>query len=272
MTVRCRGLKVAVAGKGGVGKTLISSTLARLLARDGYRVLAVDADPNVNLATALGISPEVADRIVPISDNEQLVRERTGVGPDEPYSGVFNMTPSVEDIVDKFGVVGPDGVSLLVMGTVKAGNSGCMCGANALLRVLVQHLLIQRGEVVVMDMEAGLEHLGRGTARRMDVMLVVVEPRMKSVDTARRVLKLAREIEVESVVAVGNKVGNEEEKRFIKEKVEELGIPVAAYVPFDERVAEADMRGVPILDYDAASPAAETIRDIKDYLKTKYSI
>ncbi len=270
MSVSGKGLKLAVAGKGGVGKTLIASTLARLLARDGYRVLAVDADPNVNLATALGIPPDVADRIVPISENEQLVRERTGVGPEEPYSGVFNMTPSVGDIVEKFGVVGPDGVSLLVMGTVKAGNSGCMCGANALLRVLVQHLLIQRGEVVVMDMEAGLEHLGRGTARRMDVMVVVMEPRIKSIDTARRVLKLAREIEVGSVIAVGNKVSSKEERHFIEERVGELGIPVVAYVPLDEKVAEADMRGVPILDYDSATPAAEAIRSLKEFLKREY--
>ncbi len=206
-------MKIAVAGKGGVGKTLISSTLARLLAREGFTVLAVDADPNINLATALGISRDMAEKIVPISENIPLIEEKTGLTSDESFGGLFNMTPKVNDIVERFGVVGPDGVNLLVMGTVKAGNTGCMCGANALLRVLIQHLLIQRGEVIIMDMEAGLEHLGRGTARRVDVMIVVIEPRMKSIDTVSRVIKLAKEIDIPNIIAVGNKISNSEEKR-----------------------------------------------------------
>jgi len=184
-------MKIAVAGKGGVGKTFISGTLARLLARDGYKVLVVDADPNINTASSLGIPAEIAKGIIPLSENEVLIQEKTGVAPGRSYGQMFRLTPTVSDIVEKFGVVGPDGVQLLVMGTVKGGDTGCMCPANALLRVLVQHLLIQRKEVLVMDMVAGLEHLGRGTARRMDTMLVVTEPRMKSVDTARRILKLA---------------------------------------------------------------------------------
>jgi CO dehydrogenase maturation factor len=156
------------------------------------------------------------------------------------------------------------------MGTVKAGNTGCMCGANALLRVLVQHLLIQRGEVVIMDMEAGLEHLGRGTARRMDAMIVVVEPRMKSIDTVRRTLKLAKEIDIKSVFAVGNKILGTKEKAFIDTMMKELDIPIAAYIPFDDAVAEADMKGISLLDYDEKSPAAEAIRGLKEYLQREY--
>ena len=189
-------MKIAVAGKGGVGKTFVAGTLARLLARDGYNVLAVDADPNINLAASLGIPSEIANRITPLSENDALVKENTGLDPKESLCVIFNMTPTVNDIVDRFGVQGPDNVKLLVMGTVKGGDTGCMCGANALLRVLIQHLLIQRGEVLIMDMVAGLEHLGRGTARRMDSMLVVVEPRMKSIDTVGRILRMAEEIEV----------------------------------------------------------------------------
>ena len=263
-------MKIAVAGKGGVGKTFISGTLARLLARDGYNVLAVDADPNINTASSLGIPSDVAEKIVPLSDNEELIREKTGVAPGKSYGQMFRLTPTVSDIVDKFGVVGPDGVQLLVMGTVKDGGSGCMCPSNALLRVLVQHLLIQREDILVMDMVAGLEHLGRGTARRMDAMLVVVEPRMKSVDTIKRILKLAEDIEVREVLAVGNKIGSEREKRFVEEKMAELGVPIAAYIPRDEAVAEADMLGEAPIDHNPNSAAIMALVELKNYLKQRY--
>ncbi|MGW8179039.1 MAG: ATP-binding protein, partial [bacterium] len=153
-------MKIAIAGKGGVGKTFVSATLSRILARDGYSVLAVDADPNLNLAYSLGVDYDVTDNIVPLSENNDLVKEKTGVAPEEALGNMFNMNPRVNDIVDRFGVTAPDDVKLLVMGTVKGGGTGCMCGANALLRVLIQHMLIQRGEVLMMDMVAGLEHLG----------------------------------------------------------------------------------------------------------------
>lgn len=263
-------MKIAVAGKGGVGKTFISGTLARLLARDGYNVLAVDADPNINTASSLGIPSDVAEKILPLSDNEELIREKTGVAPGKSYGQMFRLTPTVSDIVDKFGVVGPDGVQLLVMGTVKDGGSGCMCPSNALLRVLVQHLLIQREDILVMDMVAGLEHLGRGTARRMDTMLVVVEPRMKSVDTVKRILKLAEDIEVREVLAVGNKIGSEREKRFVEEKMGELGVPIAAYIPRDEAVAEADMLGEAPIDHNPNSAAIIALAELKNYLKQRY--
>lgn len=263
-------MKIAVAGKGGVGKTFLSGTLARLLARDGYNVLAVDADPNINTASSLGIPSDVAEKIVPLSDNDELIREKTGVAPGKSYGQMFRLTPTVSDIVDKFGVVGPDGVQLLVMGTVKDGGSGCMCPSNALLRVLVQHLLIQREDILVMDMVAGLEHLGRGTARRMDTMLVVVEPRMKSVDTVKRILKLAEDIEVREVLAVGNKIDSEREKRFVEEKIGELGVPIAAYIPRDEAVSEADMLGEAPIDHNPNSAAIIALVELKNYLKQRY--
>ncbi len=264
-------MKIAVAGKGGVGKTFISGTLARLLARDGYKVLVVDADPNINTASSLGISADVAKRIIPLSENEALIQEKTGVAPGKSYGQMFRLTPTVNDIVENFGVVGPDGVQLLVMGTVKGGDTGCMCPANALLRVLVQHLLIQRKEVLVMDMVAGLEHLGRGTARRMDTMLVVVEPRMKSLDTAKRILKLAEDIEVKETLAVGNKVGNLNEMLFIENNMKELGIPVAAQIPYDEAVAEADMLGKAPIDHNSDSPALKAVSELMDFLKQRYN-
>jgi CO dehydrogenase maturation factor len=265
-------MKIAIAGKGGVGKTFISATLSRLFSRDGYNVLAVDADPNLNLAMSLGVPPDVADNLIPLSENKELVEERTGLSPDESLGPIFNMTPRVDDIVERFGVEAPDGVKLLVMGTVKGGGTGCMCGANALLRVLLQHMLIQRGEVLIMDMVAGLEHLGRGTARRMDAMLVVLEPRMKSVDTAKRIQKMASDIQVNELLAVGNKVTREAEKKFIRENMENLGIPVLSYIPYDVNVADADMRGIPVIDYDESSPAVMAVKELEGYLLDKFNL
>jgi CO dehydrogenase maturation factor len=263
-------LKIAVAGKGGVGKTFVSATLSRLLAKDGFNVLAVDADPNFNLAYALGVPREEADNIVPLTENDELIQEKTGVSAEEAWAPVFNMTPNVDDIVDRFGVNAPDDVKLLVMGTVKGGGTGCMCGANALLRVLLQHMLIQRGEILVMDMVAGLEHLGRGTARRMDAMLAVVEPRMKSMDTIRRIMKLAEEIEIKEVLAVGNKVSNEKEENFIEENMGNMGIPIVAMIPYDDHVGEADMNGVPIIDYNPDAQSVHAVLELKNILLRMY--
>lgn len=265
-------MKLSVAGKGGVGKTFIAATLARLLAREGYNVLAVDADSNINLASSLGIPREVAERVVPLSENSRLIEERTGVLPGSSYGVVFRMTPTVNDIVDRFGMIGPDGVKLLVMGTVKAADKGCMCPAYALLRVLMQHLFIQRKEIVIMDMEAGLEHLGRGTTRRMDSMLVVVEPGMKSIETLLRIKRLASELEIREVLAVGNKIRNEDERRFIEERMRELDIPIAAYIPYDQMIVEADIKGKSPLDVDEGSPAILSILKLKEFLKERYKL
>lgn len=265
-------MKIAVAGKGGVGKTFISGTLARLFAQAGYSVLVIDADPNINTASSIGISAEVAEKIVPLSDNDDLILEKTGVAPGKSYGQIFRLTPTVSDIVEDFGVVGPDGVKLLVMGTVKGGDTGCMCPSNALIRVLIQHLLIQRKEVLVMDMVAGLEHLGRGTARRMDTMLVVVEPRMKSIDTVRRIIRLAGDIEIKEVLAVGNKIRNATERTFIEEKLKELGISIVAYIPYDDSVAEADMLGKAPIDHDPESPAIKAVAGLVGFLEKRYGL
>jgi len=265
-------VKIAVAGKGGVGKTFVAGTLARLFSRDGYSVVAVDADPDINLFSTLGIERDVAEKIVPLSENDALIADRTGVMPDSSYGLPFRLTPRVDDLVDKYGVIGPDGVRLLVMGTVKGGGTGCMCPANALLRVLLQHLLIQRREIVILDMAAGLEHLGRGTARRVDAMLCVTEPSMKSVETTRRILSLSRDLEIPEVLAIGNKIEGEQDRLFVEKTMKELGITVAAYIPYDQAVSEADMRGVSPLDYSASSPAIKAVAELKEELKKRYSI
>ncbi len=257
-------MKVAIVGKGGVGKTTIAGTLARLLARDGYNVLAVDADPNLNLHTSLGIEESIASKIVPISEKAELIRSRTGAS----FGAVLRMNPRVEDIVDRFGIVGPDGVRLIVMGTVKAGNSGCMCPENAFLRALMSHLLLGRKDIVVLDMVAGIEHLGRGTAKGVDYMLCVVEPGVKAIATANRIFKLAKDINVREFLVIGNKVSNENERKFIEEAMRESNIPLLDFVPFDEKVREAELRGVALLDLDPNCGAVKAIVEIKNKLLT----
>lgn len=264
-------MKVAVAGKGGVGKTLIAGTIARLLARDGFRVLAVDGDPAMNLAYALGIPSDTASRIIPIAENRELIEERTGAKPGSAFSILIRLTPSVEDIADKYGVVGPDSVRLLVMGTIRSGGSGCMCPANSLIRALIRHVTLMRGDAVVMDMEAGLEHLGRATVRGFDALLCVVEPGVQSIETANRIKDLANDINVKEVLAVGNKVMAEEDSAFIEESIQKIGLDLICTIPFDQNIIRADsLRKAPI-DHSPSSPAIEAIRKLANLLKDKYA-
>jgi CO dehydrogenase maturation factor len=228
-------IKIAVTGKGGVGKTTFSGILSRLLARDGYDVLAIDADPDMNLASALGIP----DSPPPLTDYKEFIEERAG----EP-GGMFKYNPRVDDVVEKFGVVGPDGVKMLVMGTVEKGGSGCMCPASAFLRALLRHVVLKDSSAVIMDMEAGIEHLGRGTTKGIDLMIVVVEPGMRSIETARRIQGLAGEIGIEHLAAVVNKGTSSD----VKPKLAETGIPVLGEVPFSPDLMVADFEGRSPLD------------------------
>jgi len=259
-------MKIAIAGKGGVGKTTLAGTLARILAKKGYKVLAIDADPAMNLAYALGIEKEVVAKVIPLYENKELIKERTGVSVNGVYGVVFSLTPKVDDIVDKFGIKGPDGVVLLIMGTVKSGGIGCMCPANALLRALLRHLLIKRDEVVIMDMEAGLEHLGRGTAKGVDSLLIVVEPGIQSIETAIRIKKLGEDIGIHKFMAIGNKVKSLKEEEFLKDQLLKADIDLLYSIPYDDKIAEADMLRVAPIDYAKNSKAIQAIKIIGDLL------
>ncbi len=237
--------KIAITGKGGVGKTTLAALLAQVYAADGRTVLAIDADPAASLAYALGFPRELADSITPIAEMEELIFERTGAQPGT-VGGYFRINPRVDDIPDTLSAE-YRGVRLLQLGTIKLGGSGCICPESALLRNLVTHLLVARDEVVILDMEAGIEHLGRGTAGSVDAFIIVVEPVRRSLDTARRIHKLATDIGVSRHFLVGNKIQDETDRTFIRETMGDV-LPIAGYFPADDRVSQADRDGVAVFD------------------------
>lgn len=264
-------MRIAVAGKGGVGKTLVAGTLARIYARMGFRVLAVDADPAMNLAYSLGIPPEVYSKVIPIAENAALIEERTGARPGSAFGAIFSLTPTVEDIAEKYGIAGPDGVRLLVMGTIRSGGGGCACPANSLLSALIRHITLRRGDIVVMDMEAGLEHLGRATARGFDALLCIVEPSAPSIETAIKIRRLANEINIREVVFVGNKVSDTSEEEYIVRELGRFSLTLFHKIPFDRNVIMAGRASVAPIDYSPSSPAISAIRELGEKLLRKFT-
>ena len=239
-------MKVAISGKGGVGKTTLAGVMARILASQGYKVLSIDADPDSNLASAIGIEPAKLKEIQPLAQMKEMIEERTGAKRGA-YGSFFKMNPKVDDIPDKFSVT-KDGIKLLVLGTIPQGGGGCFCGENVLLKSLLSHLFVERDEYVVVDMEAGLEHLGRGTTAYMDALLVVVEPGRRSFQTARQVKSLADDLGVKKVYVVGNKVATESDIAMIKEHL--AGLPFLGHMSHNEKILEADKLGVSPYDID----------------------
>jgi len=237
-------MKLAVSGKGGVGKTTIAATLARAFADKGFKVIAIDADPNSNLAQTVGYPK--ADEIVPINRMEELIMERTGAKPGT-MGGFFQLNPKVDDLPDKC-CVEQKGIKLMVMGSLKRGGGGCFCPESALLKALVTHLLVARDEVIIMDMEAGIEHLSRGTAKAVDRLLVVVEPGKRSIDTAYRVRELAQDIGLEKIGVIGNKVRSQRDETFLMEQM--AGFDFLGFVPYGEKIVESDIANIPPFELD----------------------
>jgi CO dehydrogenase maturation factor len=238
-------VKIAVSGKGGVGKTTLSAGLARHWAAQGRRVVAIDADPDANLAVALGATPEQDAACVPLSHMDDLIEERTGARPGA--GGMFRMNPDVSDVVERCGVQ-VEGVTLLRMGTVERGGSGCMCSEGVFLKAFMHELLVRRQDVAVLDMEAGVEHLGRGTADSVDAFVVVVEPTSRSVQTAHAVARLAGDIGVRRVVAVGNKLRDADDEAYLRDALGE--VTLLATIPHSDAVRRADREGRSPFDAD----------------------
>ena len=251
-------MKLAITGKGGVGKTTLSSTLARLYADEGRTVLAADVDPDANLGLALGLTQEEVDEIIPISRMKDLAKERTGASDDNKF---YKLNPYVADIPEKFART-VNGVKLLVMGTVDLGGSGCVCPEHVMLKSVLSALTYRKNDVVIMDMEAGLEHLGRGTAANMDQLIVVIEPGARSVQTYQNVKRLARDLGIKRVRVVANKIRDDRDEEFVRGSIpaeDLLGV-----IHYNPEIMDADRNGKS--PYDFSPEAIREIRKIKEIL------
>jgi CO dehydrogenase maturation factor len=238
-------MKLSISGKGGVGKTTLSALLAQVYADMGRQVLAVDADPSPCLAGALGFPEEKRSLLHPIAEMDELIEERTGARPGT-VGGFFTINPRVDDIPERFSIEHRK-VRLLEMGSVDIGGSGCICPESAMLKTLFTHLLFRKDDVLILDMYAGVEHLGRATVDFVDAMIIVVEPTRRSLTTAAQIKSLAEDIGLTRLWLVGNKIRNEDESNFLL--AETPGIPVLGLLPADLRVQEADRLGIPVYDH-----------------------
>lgn len=241
-------MKIAVAGKGGTGKTFVAGGLAFLLARAGYTTIAIDADSAPNLGFLLGLTTESSGAIIPVSKNEELIAAKTGSG----YPGVYTLNFAVDDIVRKYAILTPSKVHLLVMGTVVSMGAGCTCPANSVIRALLRHLIIDRNEAVVLDMEAGVEHIGRGTAENVDVMLVVSDANMQSLSVAQKIARMGQDAGIARVAIVGNRVMDAGQEQAICEFSRKSNLDIAGMIPFDPAVSAAGIAGNPIMSLETS--------------------
>jgi len=247
-------MKLAITGKGGVGKTTVSALVAYALRASGQEVFAIDADPDSNLLASMG-HPE-PNSVPPLVELRELIRERTGAEPGTT-GGMFRLNPEVGDIPERYGV-DMEGVRVLVAGAVRRGGSGCYCPENALLRALVSHLLLKDGSSLVLDMEAGIEHLGRGTLEAMDRVLVVVDPGRRSVETAARIGKMAADIGLERIGVIGNKIRSEGDRVFLRANTGSMD--VIGFIPYDEALQKAERLGKPV--FGVSEPVEEAVSRI----------
>jgi CO dehydrogenase maturation factor len=254
-------MKIAVSGKGGVGKTLLAGGLARGFAERKYKTIAIDADSSPNLALTLGLTAEEARKIKPISENKELVEIKTSSG----YHGIYHFNFKVDDIVCDYAVPTPLGVNLIVMGTVRSMGAGCMCAPTAVIRALLRYLVVETDEAVVLDLEAGVEHIGRGTARQLDVLLIVADSNFKSLEIAKHIHNLATEAGMKQLYLVGSRVMNDEQKVAIQNFADKNGLQVLDFIPFDTKITESDMMGkTPLMHKEF--PSVRTIDNICEFL------
>lgn len=253
-------MKIAVIGKGGSGKTTISATLSRLLARRGLSVVAIDGDPNPNLAVALGVSAQQADRLQPLPTD--LLKHVS----DDEGALTLTITRTKNQLETECGAQAPDGVTLLLGGQVDAAGRGCLCSKHATVRGLMGEIVLEERDVIVLDMEASIEHLSRGTIAHAERLLIVVEPYYRALETAGRIARLAPQLGIPDVMAIGNKVRGGEDEAAIRAYCAQHDLPIGAMVPYDDQVGQADRRGMALLDYAPDSPAVSAIAQLSSRL------
>jgi CO dehydrogenase maturation factor len=248
--------RVAVSGKGGSGKTTIASTLARLSGRQAGELLAVDGDPNPNLARSMGVAHD-AWPLLPAGLLEVV---------EEDGKRVSRLTRPIRDIIEQFAVSGPDNVHILALGEVDHASQGCLCSKHAIVREVVGAALSEANESVVLDMEASLEHMRRGTVRHVDTLLIVTEPYYRALESAGRLVRLAREMNIPNLLGVANKVRNEDEESAIRSYLEGLSVPLVATIPMDESIRDADLQGKALLDMYPDAPAVRAIQGLSQHV------
>jgi len=239
-------MKIAISGKGGVGKTTLAGVMARIVAAEGKKVLAIDADPDSNLASAIGLDKEALAKLSPIASMTSLVEQRTGAKKGT-FGAMLKLNPKVDDLPDEWGVV-YQGVKLLLLGCIPQGGGGCFCPENVLLKNLVRHLLIQQEEALIIDMEAGLEHLGRGSTGQVDALIIVVEPGQRAINTAKQIKKLGEDLHIKKIMIVGNKVASDQDRKIIEENLSDF--PVLGHMSLNPMVLQADREGKSPYDID----------------------
>ena len=264
-------MKIAVTGKGGVGKSTISAGLARSFSRRGCEVIALDMDPSPNLLSSIGCGEfNDYESVKPLMEMSDLIEERTGAPP-EGYGRVFKLNPKVDDIISEYGITCKDKVTLLVLGTIKQGGEGCFCPANALAKRLIDHLT-KRIDVLIMDMEAGVEHLGRGTTETVEILLIVVESSLKSIETAKRIKNLAIGMGIEEIITVINKVKSKEIEKNMLTLVSDMGLSHIYSIDYIDAMEEADLSGTTIFDNEKGNNLLRQIDKIAATIVTEHNI
>ncbi|MFH0939513.1 MAG: AAA family ATPase [Planctomycetota bacterium] len=238
------GLKLAISGKGGVGKSTFAAMFAHFAVQDGWRVLAIDADPAANLAACLGMSADERRRIVPLAERRALIEERTGAKVKQ-YGQIFKLNPEVADIAAKESAQFRN-IHLLVLGAIERGGSGCACPESVILKALLTDVILFKDDCVIMDLEAGLEHLGRATAKGVDLMLVIVEPGSRAVETANMIKRMAGEIGISRLAIIGNKIVNADDEEFLKNAFRDSRY--LGSLLYDDTIRRADRESLPLID------------------------
>lgn len=246
-------MRLAVSGKGGVGKTTVAGTLCRLIGRTHHSVLALDADSNPNLALSLGLTREASHHLTAVPAT--LGEWRT----DENERAFVHLTVPIQQLKQEYGIPAPDNVTLLLMGNVDHAGVGCRCSAHAAARGIMGHLWQAEGAVIVTDMEAGLEHMGRGTTEHADALLIVMEPYYRALEAGLRIKELALDLGIPRIYAVANKIRSEIEAAAVRTYCQQHDIPLLAVIPFDEQILVAETNGRTILDTQPDSPFVQAI-------------